>query len=62
MSTKAGCLEGKQHGLGWWKWANGNSYYGEWSNDNETRIRRLPLKDGTRHDGAVYVGQFRDGT
>jgi len=38
------------------KWADGNSYYGEWSNDKKHGFGvYLSTKDG-----AVYVGQFRD--
>jgi len=38
------------------KWANGNSYYGEWSNENFHGFGVHLWEEGN-----VYVGQWRDG-
>ena len=43
------------------KYADGNRYYGEWSNDKQHGFGVFLWKDGSENDGTVYVGQFRDG-
>jgi len=44
------------------KWENGKSYYGEWSNHKAHGFGFYLHKDGSIHDGDVYVGQYKDGT
>ena len=55
-----GCVVAKALLRDWMKYANGNSYYGEFRKGNRHGFGIGLWKDGSINDGAVYVGQWRD--
>ncbi|NSL54240.1 MORN repeat-containing protein [Uliginosibacterium aquaticum] len=52
---------GKRHGQGRFDWANGQSYDGDWQDDQATGKARIVYANGDRYEGACVAGLRQGG-
>ena len=44
-------MEGRRHGIGTYKWTNGNSYSGEWADNAMNGFGTYEWADGRKYEG-----------